>query len=167
MAEITLKLKQMRCDKREIEKDFSDTVVTVNNVRLKQDTSILNPTFRLANLEPVDNVNSNVVAYYRKFNYITCENLGRDYFITDIRFCSGGIVEIDCKVDVLSSYSRLILDSTQVITRAENLQSPLLVDDKLPFDNGTYTEIINIDCPHYFSNHLSYLLKLGGGYSGT
>lgn len=163
MANITLELRRMICNKNEIVKKLEtgdENALTIPIAYLLDNTSILEPTFRLIS-------DSGTVGYWRKFNYLHCPNLGRWYYITDIIFMSGGVVEIHCKVDVLMSYSDLILDSTQVINRSEHMQTPLLIDEQLPFDNGTYTSIINIDCPHYFSNHVSYLLKIGGGYSGN
>ena len=59
-----------------------------------------------------------------------------------------------------------ILASTQRINRAEKMVTPCLIDQELPFNNGTFTEVYNINNNKYYSNHISFLLKIGGAYGG-
>lgn len=165
MANITLTLYKMVCSRDEVVKKLADgqnDTITIPLAYLLDSTSILEPVFKLAN---TGDIGSDTVGYWRKFNYLHCPNLGRWYYINDIIYLSGGIVELHCTCDVLMTYSDIILNSTQVVDRSEKLQSPLLIDDQMPFNNGTYTEIYNLKTP-YYSNHTTYLLKLGGAYNG-
>lgn len=165
MANITLTLYKMVCSRDELVKKLADgqnDTITIPLAYLLDSTSILEPVFKLAN---TGGIGSDTVGYWSKFNYLHCPNLGRWYYINDIVYLSGGIVELHCTCDVLMTYSDIILNSTQVVDRSEKLQSPLLIDDQMPFNNGTYTEIYNLKTP-YYSNHTTYLLKLGGAYNG-
>ena len=74
---------------------------------LKQDTSIINPVF-LLKLDKLPN-----------FNYVSCEEMGRKYFVRSITSVNG-LWEIGCECDVLSTYKNQIRENKAVIKRQEN-----------------------------------------------
>ena len=98
-------------DKRTINKNIGVPITTYQGVRLKEDTDIINPIFRLTKI---------AIADLKKINYLYCEYLGRYYFINDITFSKGGIVELSCHVDVLQTYASAILSREAYVTRQEN-----------------------------------------------
>lgn len=157
MAVIELDLFKNLSDKIYVSKNI-EKVDTISNVVFKENTSLRQPTFILKR--------GATVGGEINYNYVYCKNVDRYYYITDKKFRSDGLLEIECQTDVLMSFKDKILASTQRINRAEKMVTPCLIDQQLPFNNGTYTEVYNIDNKKYYSNHISYLLKIGGAYSG-
>lgn len=98
----------------------------IEDVRFKDADSlnVLNPTLLL-------NINSDISECI-KFNYVYIPKTTRFYYITNISTV-GGLIAIDCKVDVLMSWSDDILKSKQFILRNENLyKNKYLMDSELP-----------------------------------
>lgn len=94
---------------------------------LKDETSILNPTFIVNN---VGVINANY-CYIPQFN--------RYYFITDITSYRNNLWQISCKVDVLMTYKSQILENTATLSRQENLHNLYLKDDLSKFESDTFT----------------------------
>lgn len=97
-------------DRRTVPKTLTTITTTFIGVHLKEDTDIINPTFRLSKVSPGTLSHS---------NYLYCEYLQRYYFIENMRYCEGGIWELDCHVDVLQTYHSQILSKNAYITRQE------------------------------------------------
>lgn len=72
--------------------------ITVNG-KLRENSSILTPSF---------NIESDVIP---SFNYCYIPQFNRYYYITDITSVNSKIVRIECKVDVLKSFSTDIKNS--------------------------------------------------------
>lgn len=157
MAIISLKLFKNYSDKTYVKKNI-ELVDTFSSVVFKENTSLRSPTFILKR--------GATVGGEIDYNYIYCENTKRYYYIVNKTFRDDGMIELECQTDVLMSFKPDILASTQRINRAEKMVTPCLIDQQLPFNNGTYTEVYNIGNNKYYSNHISYLLKIGGAYSG-
>lgn len=85
------------------------TIATVTGI-LKQDTSIVDPII------VIEKGLTDVV----RANYVSIPAFGRKYFITDITSRSGGMVEIACHVDVLSTYAEEIKANKAIVRRQEN-----------------------------------------------
>ena len=84
------------------------TIATVTGV-LKQDTSIIDPVI----------VIEKGLADVVRANYVSIPVFGRKYFITDITSRNGGMVEISCHVDVLSTYAAEIKANKAIVRRQE------------------------------------------------
>lgn len=84
------------------------TIATVTGV-LKQDTSIIDPVI------VIEKGLTDVV----RANYVSIPVFGRKYFITDITSRNGGMVEISCHVDVLSTYAAEIKANKAIVRRQE------------------------------------------------
>lgn len=84
------------------------TIATVSGI-LKQDTSIVDPII------VIEKGLTDVV----RANYVSIPDFGRKYFITDITSRNGGMVEITCHVDVLSTYASEIKANKAIIRRQE------------------------------------------------
>ena len=154
---ITLKLYKNHSDKTYVKKNI-ELVDTISNVVFKESTSLRSPTFILKR--------GVTVGGEINFNYIYCENTKRYYYIVNKVFRADGLLELECHTDVLMTFKSDILASTQRINRAEKMVTPCLIDQQLPFNNGTFTEVYNINNNKYYSNHISFLLKIGGAYGG-
>jgi hypothetical protein len=95
------------------------TGITPTTVYLKQDTSIINPTFVIEG----DSLNLNV-------NYCYCPDTGRYYFIRDIICRHDKIYDLVCEIDVLASFKAQILASSAFIMYAAS-GSTIIPDDRM------------------------------------
>lgn len=102
------------------------------NCFLKDDTSVIHPTFELDMNNGGGPRGTDVV----RANYLFCSDFRRYYWIRDKVFTSADNVEITCDVDVLGSYSPYILQSTAYINYASKKYNPLIPDKRLPFTIG-------------------------------
>lgn len=111
--------------------------ILIDDVRFKDADSlnVLTPTLLL-------NIN-NDISECIKFNYVYIPKTTRFYYITNISTV-GGLIAIDCKVDVLMSWSNDILKSSQYISRTESndYNNRYIVDNLLPITSrhNTYIE---------------------------
>lgn len=97
------------------EQPLDANAVTVNDVRLKDNTSYLNPTFILTDTHaPIT------------MTYISWQ--GRFYFITDRVKRNNNVVEISCECDVLATYKTAIGNYTAFIERSASNYDTLLND---------------------------------------
>lgn len=102
---------------------------TEYDVFLKQDTSIINPTFIIDS----NNLNLNV-------NYCRCIDTGRYYFIRDIICRNNHIYELVCEVDTLASFkTQIIAKTANIMYAADSVAN--IVDRRIPMQAGlTVTE---------------------------
>ena len=126
----------------------------IDSLILKNETSLLNPTFTLTGVSDVSDVST--------WNYLYIVQFNRYYFIEDIIFDTGKLIHLKCRVDVLMSFKSKILSSSQIISRQENLQNKYIVDSKLP----THSDV-SITCTP-FGNSFdttseTFILKTIGG----
>ena len=95
-------------------------------------------------------------------NYIYIPELSIYYYVTDVRFLSGGRVEFSCREDVLMTYKKDILKLRCVIARQENNYNVYLDDDK--FRVYSNKRIQTKLFPNGFDkNNCSYILTIAGG----
>lgn len=90
---------------------------TLDDVNLLQDCSVINPIFRFNGL----------ATNYP--NYLYCAEFKRYYFIKDVRYLIGQIVELSCHVDVLMSFKNDILNSSCIVDKSSNGYNLLLADN--------------------------------------
>lgn len=121
-------------------KKYNSTQQPVNgqeyDVKLKQPTDILTPTFI------TESMSSDV-------NYI--QAFGRYYWVTNVRYTTNTIREFDCQIDVLATYKSQILASTQYVSYSSNAAKTWLADTRIPllrstsmlFNNRAMTDVIN------------------------
>lgn len=118
---------------------------------IKDDTSIIDPTFVL----------SGGVSDFAACNYLTTTGLGgRRYYVRNIKTAGNGMTELDCHVDVLSTWAANLGDLEAVIERQEN-------DYNLFIDDGSFKVYSN---PHVVTKEFPsgfdtpcYILGLVGG----
>lgn len=134
------------CDKRVVDKTTSLILYKNLNGSFRSDMDITSPTF---------NIECNELPHA---NYCFIQDLNRYYFIDDVRIIRKNVFEIKCKVDVLMTYSKYIINSTQYVSRQENEYNELLNDNMVTFED-TYDYNIyyqNIDELDY-ANDTKYI----------
>lgn len=132
----------MRLDKNLI------TITTLSGV-LKERSSIVNPTL----LVECD------IATLSQANYLTIATFGRAYFINEIASVRNSLVEVSCRVDVLSSFKNEIRGNSGIVRRQENEWNLYLNDGVLEvYQNPHVTTHV---FPTGFSGQ-SYVLALAG-----
>lgn len=155
-------------DKRRVSKDLPNDkiVATYSDATLKENTSVVNPTFKLS-------YNQFTLGIPNGFNYLYCPYLKRYYFINDVRYCKAGIVEIECHVDVLKTYEDAIRGHNAYIERCEKkffTQKKLLAsgnngifyDSEYPI--RTDVEVVTIPIGQVANGH-AFFLTVNGGVS--
>lgn len=93
----------------------SGDFVSKPNVRLKEQTSIMSPTFLLSD-------------YDSTYNYIYVPKWGRYYFVSDTTLNIEGLFEIHCEFDHLASYKPSIANYTCFVERASSRFDALIND---------------------------------------
>lgn len=120
----------------------TDTTNKINK-KLTNDTTFEGVIFRDVN--NLDIVNPSVllnisdeVSDIAKFNYAYIPKFNRYYFITKVS-TENALVRIDMHTDVLKSFSKDILASTQYVTRSDKLHANnYLVDNLLPMNSKSH-----------------------------
>lgn len=130
-----------------VTKEITD-IVTLTGV-LREGSSIINPIILVeADLSSLVNA-----------NYLTISDFGRSYFINDIVSTREGLVELNCHVDVLSSFADSIKENKGIIFRQENEFNLYLNDGVLEVFQNPY--VITKEFPSGFDGQ-SYVLALAG-----
>lgn len=125
------------------------------SIVLKENTSIFRPTFTLQ-----------TSADLSKYNYIDATNdLGRKYFIKDVRSIGYQRYEVDAETDVMFTWKSEILSNTAVIRRQQNKYN-LYLDDP-DFHVYNYEKIQTLQFPvsndtNRFRKELQYILVTNG-----
>lgn len=95
---------------------------------------IIKPTSIINNLNPVFIIDYNSALL--DCNYVSCETLGRKYFITHIGVDTAQTMRIECAVDVLSSWD--LSGCPVTVVRNGGIGSPTKIpDSKLPVKPST------------------------------
>lgn len=132
-----------------IGKSLTDQL-TISDVVIKRDTSVLKPVLL---------VNSSEEIYV--YNYMYISEFYRYYFIDDIRSINQNMWEVSAHVDVLETYKNGILANSAVIKRQEG-QFNLYLDDP-DFHAYNYERIQTLKFPNnVFDKALNYILVVNG-----
>lgn len=123
-------------------------------VRLKDRTSLLTPTFEIYNTD---------ITGLSEVNYVVAKEFNRCYWITNITFTSNNTAELECKEDVLATYRDQILNSTQFVMRSESEYSNAYTDPILPMQ-ASVEERYSIQTIEEFKKGF-FVLGVGGGES--
>ena len=134
-------------DNNNLTKTFT-TKKTVN-VKLKEETNIINPTFII----------NGSITDLADINYCYVADLKRYYFVNEPIVGLGNIVELPCSVDVLMSNKSEILAIKGTVRRAENLSNGYIADDN--YKSLAYTNIVTKRFPNAMENDSFILLTVG------
>lgn len=125
---MTINLYNMTDDEKTVNKSLSDNPITYENVVLKDDTSLLKPTFIMS-------YSSGSFDPKNAPNYLYCNDFGRYYFIRNHTY-SQQMVFLECEVDPLFSHSDFLLSHEMFIARQRiDLGVPSGKENSEPFAN--------------------------------
>lgn len=118
-------------------------------VRLKEETSLMHPTFILSNFDP-------------RYNYIHVPYWNRYYFVKDVVLNVEGVFEISCDLDPLATYKDSIGATTTYIERTSDLSkvSPFVHDGAISSESkivSTESAVTNA-----FPSSTVYILRVMG-----
>ena len=119
-------------------------------VKLKNDTSIIKPTFILSN----DNIN------FKELNYLYCVDFGRYYYIDNITLLNGNLIALECHVDVLMSFANDIKNASVLVLNSETETNNYLPSNIWRNDVRETTEILNFQSG--FNNEPQFILITAG-----
>ena len=146
---ISVEIGRTNSDYNRLDKNFS--AITTASAILKEDTSVINPTFIV-----------NTFSGFAGANYIKVPSFGRNYYINNIVALTGGRVALECHVDVLTSFASAIRACTAVIDKQEyeNLSTPYIDDGSYVMQCKTATQCFNFSGG--FTSHDNILITAGG-----
>ena len=133
VIKMKLTLMKTSADKRDLRK--STTTIKTVNCKIKEGTSIIEPTVIISKMS---------VSKIKQCNYVHISDFGRYYFIKDIVETTANQLEISMHVDVLNSYKDDIRSITTLILRQENVFSPYFVDEEMLVRTTRFREKKNI-----------------------
>ena len=122
--------------------DFSCTMI--------DDTSLMNPTFKLS-------IGSNPIGY----NYCYVSDFGRYYFITDIRTYQN-FWYISCRCDVLASFKTQIGSQTHYVLRAASEYDEYISDNHYGAKINEAATLLTSSGPLYWGTNHSYVVGITG-----
>lgn len=115
----TITIQSSSSEKKKVDKTLTDLAALTGTLR--NDTSIIDPTFRI----------EGDLSQYLTANYCTVPAFGRSYFINNIRSLRAGLFELVCHVDVLSSFKTGLRTNSAIIHRSERNWNLYLNDGSL------------------------------------
>lgn len=131
-------------DKRYIKKDLEQITLAEHanpvNIIMLDDSSIVNPIFKLKDHD-----------IYLTANYCYVDTLRRYYFIDDITL-SQGCGYIKCTEDVLTTYAEQLHDVKVLVDRNQWDYNLYQVDDKLALNN--FTSQKRVEFPDGFNKNV-------------
>ena len=126
---------------------------TTLNVNLKEDTTLLNPSF---------NITSQSMLPY---NYI--EAFGRFYFVSNNTKRNNNIVDLDCAIDPLASWRASILASSQFVCRSASDNNPYLIDAYVNASEDIVQTLTAETTIATWSNSGVYIVKVASPLGGN
>lgn len=134
-------------DRRTLNKTHVNTFNTVS-CHLKENTDIITPTF-IIDGRSREAIDGNIA----KINYLHCADFGRYYFVNNIRLLNGGLIELECEVDVLNSNKEAIKKLNGIVNRSEKFITSYIVDEKMLLTSKKQFTVHNAtDSPFKTSN---------------
>lgn len=115
----TITIQTSSSEKNRVDKTLTDIAALTGTLR--NDTSIIDPTFQIAG----------DMSAYLNANYCTVPAFGRSYFINNIRSVRAGLFEIVCHVDVLSSFKTQLRTNSAIVHKSERNWNLYLNDGSL------------------------------------
>lgn len=101
------------------------------NGTLRDSTNILSPSFIIQ----TDNI--------PEINYVFVPSFSRYYFINSIDVINNNLIQINCKVDVLTTYSTQLRDLNAMVSRNQNKFNMFIEDKLLDFEYIPQVSYIN------------------------
>lgn len=160
---MVIELYNCSSDKKRVSKNIT-LVNSYDTCRLKEDTNIVDPTFIITktyrNNLPVQELE------ITSFNYVYIPYLKRYYFCKYPRLVKGGMIELDCHVDVLMTYNNYIYNHKAYVIRCEKKffsnksKNGIFYDSDFPIRSDVTVETKDIG---NVANSFAYFLTVNGG----
>ena len=126
-------------------------VLSVSDVVLKRDTSVLKPVILISSAVDLSGV-----------NYMYISQFSRYYFIDDIRSVNMDMWEVSAHVDVLETYQTAILANTAVLRRQEKKFNLYLDDPEFIVYNNYRIQTKRFKGTSGWTKNLHYVLVTNG-----
>lgn len=144
-----IKLQKSLSDKDVVHKSLTD-VLTLEGT-LRDETSVIDPIIMI---ETNDN---NIFGC----NYMTIDDFGRNYYITNIDIVRTGLVRITAHVDVLMTYKEQFKNCQCIVAKQENKYNLYLDDGTFKYYNNP--SVVTKDFPSGFHTYGYSLVMAGSG----
>jgi len=145
-----IKIGYSKDEKNKVSKSFT-IKHTYNNAKLKEDTSIVNPTIILGTVDDLADI-----------NYMYIPTFKRYYYVNNIVALTGSRIALECACDVLNSFKNDILKCKAII----NKQQSSSLSSKYIDDNSYVTECRTVvqakEFPHGFTSTANIIITAGG-----
>lgn len=129
-------------------------------VLLKDDTSIIRPTFRM-HLQHDGMCSADELMEY---NYCYCSTLKRYYWITNIIQITAAIFDIYCEVDVLATFRDDILNTEAFVQYASIGYNPMIPDSRIARSDSTQTHVQSVSSDLFDING-SFIIQVASSES--
>lgn len=125
----------------------------IEKYNLKENCTLENPTIILSNMNVADIISDINYCYIAKFK--------RYYFVTQVRYCVGNTIELECEIDVLKTAWKQIKGKSFLIDRQENIYSPMIEDTELPVrkDRNYYRKAEKLFDKQWFDKYILITTK--------
>lgn len=122
MAQVTVNFYICSDDDKKLNKSKFTTLYSGIKVDWVENTSMLKPSIKLANMKNL-----------MQANYMYIQEFNRYYFLDPPILILGNMIRIDTKeIDVLYSWASYIRNISTLIERQEFVWSPFIIDPELP-----------------------------------
>lgn len=98
-----------------------------------------------------------------EFNFLHIKDFNRYYFVDEIKCIRTGLWEINCSIDVLTTYKDDILNLNAIVSKQEltNYSNYFYDDDSYYSEVRTFNEIIEFE--KGFNDEFNYIFIVAGG----
>lgn len=141
-------------DRKKIRKNVSNKIGETTSLRIKENTSVMNPTI---------DVTAETVGNWAAVNYAYIPDFGRYYFVDSVELRNDGIVAVTMTVDVLKSYEADLLNTSFFIARSESINSKWYIDTERPLTNRRVTSYKAIGKIDQDSTGRKFAITVAGG----
>ena len=175
---MTINLYNCTDDEKTVNKTLSDSPTIISGVSLKDNTSLLKPSF-------VFSYNANSPKFSpvqgKTPNYLKCSEWGRYYFIRNVVYSQQSVI-VECEIDPLTSHATELLEKEMFVARQQNsayapntgrpTPNYLLPDEFLPIQANRNLNVVGDGSVNYNNyetvgklNDGDFVLLVNGGYS--
>lgn len=145
---MTIKLYVNTSDPKAVDKQLTSELVVSGTARAPLDM-----------VDPVLEVEGDIVSTIGKYNYLYIEDYARYYFINSITGDNYNMSTISCHVDVLTTFSAWLRQRQATITRNQYLYNAYLNDPDFP--TYAYTNIVTKAFPSGVTGDSIILMTVG------
>ena len=132
MIKIKLLTYNFTGNKLDVNKKIGIPAHTIENCAWLENTSFIDPIFTFNNIDDSMNIINE--------NYFSVPKWGRYYFVTDVQYLEGGIIQLQGHCDVLNTFKEDIYASSQFVSRQEKNFNKMIADSNIPLQSKKITD---------------------------